>query len=73
MEAITLQIFVSFSLVALSLLLFAYSARQRDDEHADRLALLPIEEEKSKPHIARDEVGSAAEAVEIPRNPRRKE
>ena len=50
MEAIHLQIFVSFLLVVGSLLSFAYSARQRDDEHADRLALLPIEDEKTTPH-----------------------
>jgi hypothetical protein len=50
MEAIHLQVFVSFLLVIGSLLAFAYSARQRDDEHADRLALLPIEDESSTPH-----------------------
>jgi hypothetical protein len=50
MEAIQLQVFVSFLLVVGSILAFAYSARQRDDEHADRLALLPIEEEGSSPH-----------------------
>ncbi|WP_437571901.1 hypothetical protein WME95_48290 [Sorangium sp. So ce327] len=49
MDAIYLQIFVSFLLVVGSVLLFAYSARQRDDEHADRLALLPIEDEKTNP------------------------
>ena len=50
MEAIHLQVFVSFLLVVGSLIAFAYSARQRDDEHSDRLALLPIEEESSTPH-----------------------
>jgi hypothetical protein len=50
MEAIHLQVFVSFLLVVGSVIAFAYSARQRDDEHADRLALLPIEEESSTPH-----------------------
>jgi hypothetical protein len=50
MEAIHLQVFVSFLLVVGSLLAFAYSARQRDDEHADRLALLPIEDESFTPH-----------------------
>lgn len=49
MEALYLQIFVSFVLVIGSLLLFAHSVRQRDDEHADRLALFPIEEERSSP------------------------
>jgi hypothetical protein len=50
MEAIHLQVFVSFLLVVGSVIAFAYSARQRDDEHSDRLALLPIEEEVSTPH-----------------------
>ncbi|TKC94624.1 cytochrome oxidase [Polyangium fumosum] len=55
MDAIYLQIFVSFLLVLGSILLFAYSARQRDDEHADRLALLPIEDEKTRPHTRGEE------------------
>ncbi|MRG91153.1 cytochrome oxidase [Polyangium spumosum] len=61
MDAIYLQIFVSFLLVLGSILLFAYSARQRDDEHADRLALLPIEDEKTNPPSGgkQDHVGSA--------------
>jgi hypothetical protein len=46
MEAIFLQIFVSFGLVVGSLLLFAFSTRQREADHADRLALFPIEDEK---------------------------
>ncbi len=49
MEVIFLQVFVSFGLVLGSILLFAFSARQRDVEHADRLALFPIEEEKTRP------------------------
>lgn len=42
MEVLVLQVFVSLVLVTGSVLLFAYSARKRDYEHADRLALLPI-------------------------------
>lgn len=45
MEIVILQAFVSLMLVGGSLLLFAYSVRQRDHEHADRLALLPIEDD----------------------------
>lgn len=37
------QVFVSLVLVLGSLILFGISAKQRDYEHADRLALLPIE------------------------------
>jgi hypothetical protein len=43
-EVVTLQVFVSLMLVAGSVLLFAFTCRQRDFEHADRLALLPLEE-----------------------------
>jgi hypothetical protein len=43
-EVVTLQVFVSLMLVVGSVLLFAFTCRQRDFEHADRLALLPLEE-----------------------------
>jgi hypothetical protein len=59
MDAIFLQIFVSFVLVLGSVLLFLHSARQRDDEHADRLALLPIEEERTAPHVEGESHGNA--------------
>ena len=45
MEVLILQVFVSLVLVAGSVVLFAYSMRQRDHEHADRLSLLPLEVE----------------------------
>jgi hypothetical protein len=45
MEVLILQIFVSLLLVVGSLVLFGFSMRQRDHEHADRLSLLPIEQE----------------------------
>ena len=45
MEVLILQVFVSLVLVTSSIVLFAYSARRRDYEHADRLALLPIAED----------------------------
>lgn len=43
MEVIVLQVFVSLMLVVGSLVLLAYSAKQRDHEHERRLALLPLE------------------------------
>ncbi|MGA3123335.1 MAG: cytochrome oxidase [Polyangiaceae bacterium] len=46
MEVVTLQVFVSLMLVVGSVLLFAFTCRQRDFDHADRLALLPLEDEK---------------------------
>ena len=45
-EVVPLQVFVSLMLAVGSLLLFAFTCRQRDFDHADRLALLPLEEEK---------------------------
>jgi hypothetical protein len=44
-EVLTLQVFVSLALVAGSLLLFVFTCRQRDFDHADRLALLPLEQD----------------------------
>ena len=41
MEVVALQVFVSLLLVASSVILFIYSVKRRDYEHADRLALLP--------------------------------
>lgn len=49
MEVIGLQVFVSLMLVVGSILLFAYSAKQRDHEHGDRLVLLPLEKETQRP------------------------
>ena len=45
MSVVPLQVFVSLVLVAGSILLLAYSIRHADHEHADRLALLPIDDE----------------------------
>ncbi len=46
MNVLVLQLFVSLVLVAGSLVLFVYSVRQRDHEHADRLSLAPLEEDQ---------------------------
>jgi hypothetical protein len=43
-EVVVLQVFVSLLLVAGSVLLFAFTCRQRDFDHVDRLALLPLED-----------------------------
>jgi hypothetical protein len=48
MEIVILQVFVSLILVAGSVLLFAFTCRQHDLDHADRLALLPLEKDKKK-------------------------
>ena len=48
MEVLALQVFVSLMLVLSSVLLFWFSSRQRDFDHADRLALLPMDDEEGK-------------------------
>lgn len=46
MEVLILLAVVSLSLVAGALLLFARGLRDRSHEHADRLALLPLDDEE---------------------------
>jgi cbb3-type cytochrome oxidase maturation protein len=48
-EVLILQVFVSLMLVVGSIVLFAWSMRQRDHEHADRLSLLPIADDDARP------------------------
>jgi len=45
MSVVVVQVFVSLLLVAGSLVLFVHSVRQRDFDHADRLALAPLEDD----------------------------
>lgn len=45
MNVIILQVFVSLMLVVSSLVLFAFSVRHRDHEHAERLSLFPLEDD----------------------------
>lgn len=45
MEVVALTVFVSLCLVACSLLLLAFTLRQRTHEQAERLALLPMEDD----------------------------
>lgn len=49
MEILSLQIFVSLILVLASILLFAFAAKGRDQEHAERLALLPLAPDETPP------------------------
>lgn len=49
MNVLVLQVFVSLMLVVGSVLLFLYSVRQRDHEHADRLSLFPLEDDSARP------------------------
>jgi hypothetical protein len=48
MEVLILQVFVSLMLVVSSIILFWFSVRQRDHQHAGRLALLPLDEEEER-------------------------
>lgn len=63
MDALYLQIFVSLVLVLGSVILFAHSVRQRDNDHADRLALLPIEED-DPPHSGESNGHADSDAVQ---------
>ena len=45
MEIIIVLAFVGLMLVAGMLLLFAHGVHNRSDQHADRLALLPIQDD----------------------------
>ena len=48
MDVIVMQVFVSLLLVVGGVLLFAFSVRKRTFDHADRLALLPLEDDCQK-------------------------
>jgi hypothetical protein len=48
-DILILQVFVSLLLVVGSVLLFAFTCRQRSFDHADRLALLPVEDDGPQP------------------------
>jgi len=45
MEVLILQVFVSLMLVSSSILLFVHAFRQHDFDHAERLALRPLDED----------------------------
>jgi hypothetical protein len=47
-EILILQVFVSLMLVVGSVLLFAFTCSQRDFDHADRLALLPLQKDEKE-------------------------
>jgi hypothetical protein len=45
MEVLVVQVFVSLLLVVGGVVLLAYSIKQADHEHADRLSLLPLSDD----------------------------
>jgi hypothetical protein len=52
MSVIVVQVFVSLMLVAGSIVMFVFSARQKDFEQADRLALAPLEPDSGRQAVA---------------------
>jgi hypothetical protein len=69
LEALTLQVFVSLCLAAGGVLLFLYSGKWRDVEHADRLALIPIEDEKTLPHVPVAQSEASTSVLRKPQGP----
>ena len=49
MNVLVLQVFVSLLLVAGSVVAFIWSVRNRESEHADRLALAPLDDDFALP------------------------
>jgi len=58
---LVLQIFVSLVLVAGSLVLFVHTVRSRTFEHADRLALAPLEEDGADANAPEGRTGNREE------------
>jgi hypothetical protein len=48
MSVVPFLVVMSLALAALSVGLFVFSARNRDHEHADRLSLLPLEDDLTR-------------------------
>ena len=48
MDILILQVFVSLLLVVGSVILFLFTCRQRSFDHADRLALLPLDHDEDE-------------------------
>ncbi|MEM7605151.1 MAG: cbb3-type cytochrome oxidase assembly protein CcoS [Myxococcota bacterium] len=49
MNVLILLVFVGIAMVALALILFAWTLRGRTFDHTDRLALLPLSEDGADP------------------------
>jgi hypothetical protein len=53
MEILIVQVFVSLLLVTGGVVALAYSLKQADHEHADRLSLLPLQDNENERDHAR--------------------
>lgn len=58
MEVIPLLVFCSLVLAAIGVLFFIGSTRNHDHEHADRLALMPLEDDLSPRAELHEESGA---------------
>ena len=63
MNVLTLQIFVSLMLVAGAVALFVFTVRSRTFEHADRLALAPLEDDAVSNHAESPSASSEEESA----------
>lgn len=70
MNVMVLQVFVTLMLVAGGLVLLAYSTKHSDVDHADRLSLLPVDDDErpaKKPAAAPS--GSSTKESDAPSQP----
>lgn len=54
MSILVLLIFVSLALVGGAVLFFAWLVKERSDEHADRLTLLPLQDDADRTKLPRE-------------------
>jgi nitrogen fixation-related uncharacterized protein len=54
MNVLSLLVFVSLMLVCSAVAALLYSAGQADHEHADRLSLLPLDDDDARPEVEPD-------------------
>jgi nitrogen fixation-related uncharacterized protein len=52
MNVLSLQVFVSLMLVLSAVVALLYSVKQGDHEHADRLSLLPLDDDDATPPLS---------------------
>lgn len=66
MEILILLIFICVLLVSAAVAFFAWTVRQGTFDHADRLALLPLDDESPvtpTPDVEKDDDGNAADRL----------
>lgn len=63
MNVLVLQIFVSLMLVAGAIAMFVWTVRSRTFEHAERLALAPLEDDTNHNHAGSPAVPAEEESA----------